>query len=132
VDRPKILIAEDDQILLSMYQRKFMMEGFDVYQAINGSEAMKILENIVPDMIMLDIIMPIMDGKQVLQHVKENEKLKDIPVVMLTNVATLEVITETAKSGVVRYLAKSNNTPNDVVKIVKSILAEKDKKFFLY
>lgn len=125
MDKPKILIAEDDLILLDMYKRKFMMVGFDVQVAVNGEEALNELKNFIPDVIMLDVIMPIMSGTDVLRHLENDTALKNIPVVMLTNVATFDVINESAKRGSVRYLAKSNNTPNDVVAIVKEIISKK-------
>lgn len=125
MDRPKILIAEDDQILLSMYKRKFMMEGFDVLDAIDGADALAKLRNFIPDVIMLDVIMPIMSGTDVLNHLKKDDTLKNIPVIMLTNIATLDIITEAAKQGIVRYLAKSTTTPNEVVIIVKEIISKK-------
>ena len=125
MDRPKILIAEDDRILLSMYKRKFMMEGFDVQDAVDGGDALNKLKTFIPDIIMLDVIMPVMSGNDVLRHLENNPLLKDIPVIMLTNIATLDMITESAQRGAVRYLAKSNSTPNDVVAIVKDLLLKK-------
>lgn len=125
MDRPKILIAEDDHILLSMYKRKFMMEGFDVQDAVDGGDALNKLKTFIPDIIMLDVIMPVMSGNDVLRHLENNPLLKDIPVIMLTNIATLDMITESAQRGAVRYLAKSNSTPNDVVAIVKDLLLKK-------
>ena len=125
MDRPKILIAEDDHILLNMYKRKFMMEGFDVQDAVDGGDALNKLKTFIPDIIMLDVIMPVMSGNDVLRHLENNPLLKDIPVIMLTNIATLDMITESAQRGAVRYLAKSNSTPNDVVAIVKDILLKK-------
>ncbi len=125
MDKPKILIAEDDHILLSMYKRKFLMEGFDVQDAVDGGDALNKLKTFIPDVIMLDVIMPVMSGTDVLKHLENDPLLKNIPVIMLTNIATLDMIIETAQRGAVRYLAKSNSTPNDVVAIVKEVILKR-------
>lgn len=101
------------------------MEGFDVQDAVDGGDALNKLKTFIPDIIMLDVIMPIMNGNDVLRHLENNPLLKNIPVIMLTNIATLDMITESAQRGAVRYLAKSNSTPNDVVAIVKDLLLKK-------
>ncbi|MEK7079344.1 MAG: response regulator [Patescibacteria group bacterium] len=125
MDKPKILIAEDDQILLDMYKRKFIMEGFEVRVASDGEEALGVLKYFTPNVIMLDVIMPVKSGTEVLEQLQNDPVLKNIPAIMLTNVATLEIINESATKGTVRWLAKSNNTPNDVVAVVKEVISLK-------
>lgn len=123
MDKPKIFIAEDDQILLDMYKRKFIMEGFEVRVAVDGDEALNKLKHFIPDIIMLDVIMPVKSGTEVLKQLENDTVLKNVPVVMLTNVATLEIINESATKGTVRWLAKSNSTPNEVVAVVKEAMS---------
>lgn len=124
MDKPKILIAEDDQILLDMYKRKFVMEGFEVRVASDGEEALGVLKYFIPDVIMLDVIMPVKSGTEVLEQLQNDPVLRNIPAIMLTNIATFEIINESAK-GTVRWLAKSNSTPNDVVAVVKEVISSK-------
>lgn len=126
MDRPKILIAEDDEMLLAMYKKKFMMEGFDVEDAHDGGDALLKLRTFIPEVIIMDVMMPIMNGTEVLKHIQTIDALKSIPVIMLTNIATQDMINESVKRGAERYLAKSTSTPNDVVQIVKGIIKERN------
>ena len=85
--KPKIMVVEDDSFVMDIYQTKLSQEGYEVIQAENGVEAFKKLETKIPDLILLDIIMPYMDGLQMLKKIKLEEKLKNIPVILLTNLS---------------------------------------------
>lgn len=120
----KILIAEDDSFVMDIYQTKLSQEGFEVYSAANGLEAMKKLtgEKINPDLILLDIVMPYMDGLEVLRKVKNDERLKDIPVVLLTNLSQKEEVEEGLSLGASDYLIKSHFTPSEVLEKINKFI----------
>ena len=82
-----ILIVEDDVFIRDIYQVKFSQEGFEVLSAEDGIKALDILKEKVPDIILLDILMPYMNGLEVLKKIKSNEALKNIPVIMLSNIS---------------------------------------------
>lgn len=122
MDKKKILIVEDDVFIRDIYQVKFSQEGFDVTTAEDGIKAMEKLENLVPDIILLDIMMPYMNGMEVLRRIKSNELLKNIPIIMLTNISEKEKVTEGLEFGVSDYLIKSHFTPSEVVHKVNVLL----------
>jgi len=121
-NKKKILIIEDDVFIRDIYQVKFSQEGFDVTVAEDGVKALEKLESLVPDIILLDIIMPYMNGMEVLKKIKENAKLKNVPIIMLTNISEKEKITEGEEYGVNDYLIKSHFTPSEVVGKVNALL----------
>ncbi len=115
----KILIVEDDSFVMDIYHTKLSQEGYEIIEAHNGVEAMEKLKEIKPDMILLDIVMPYMDGMEVLKKVKADEKLKSIPVILLTNLSQKEEITEGLGLGANDYLIKSHFTPSEVLEKIK-------------
>jgi len=125
----KILLVEDDAILVEMYQAKFELEGHDVRIATNGEECLKVLQEYKPELILLDILMPKLNGFHVLKEIKKQPELRTIPVILLTNLGQAEVDMnqELAKAlGVSDYLIKSHHTPDEVVaKAVKVLGASK-------
>ncbi len=121
----KVLIAEDEEVLLRMYLTKFKNQGFEVYGAKNGAETLDLAKKVSPDVILLDIIMPMADGFSVLKKIKEDKNLKDVPVILLTNLAQEPDIDEGLKLGATDYLIKANITPLQVVEKVKEVLKAK-------
>lgn len=117
-----ILLVEDDPFIRDIYQVKFSQEGFEVLIVDNGIEALKKLEQIIPSVVLLDIIMPYMDGIETLKSIRSNENWKKIPVIMLTNISEKEKISESEKYGIDGYLIKSHFTPSEVVGKVKTLL----------
>jgi CheY-like chemotaxis protein len=114
----KILLVEDDAILVEMYQAKFELEGHDVRIATNGEECLEVLTTYEPELILLDILMPKLNGFHVLKEIKKQPKLRTIPVILLTNLGQAEVDMnrELAQAlGVNDYLIKSHHTPDEVV-----------------
>lgn len=121
----KIMIVEDDAILVEMYQAKFELEGHDVTIANNGEECLQILETKTPELILLDILMPKINGFHVLKEIKKRPNLRQIPVILLTNLGEAEVDMNrelAAALGVSDYLIKSHHTPDEVVEKVVKIL----------
>jgi CheY-like chemotaxis protein len=127
----KILLVEDDAILVEMYQAKFELEGHEVTIATNGEDCLKALETFAPELILLDILMPKLNGFHVLKEIKKQPGLRQIPVILLTNLGQAEVDMnqELAKAlGVNDYLIKSHHTPDEVVtKAVKVLKASGHK-----
>lgn len=117
-----ILLVEDDPFLLSMYNTKFEMEGFKVVTASDGFQAMKMAEKENPDIILLDILLPKKDGFEVLKELKEDEKLKKIPVILLTNLSQKDEIDKGLASGAVDFLIKAHFMPSEVVEKIKKII----------
>ena len=123
-NKKTILLVEDDAFVSDIYHTKLTEEGYEVIIAENGLEAMKKLGEIAPDLILLDIVMPYMDGLEVLNKLKADEKWKQIPVILLTNLSQKEEVEEGLKSGANDYLIKSHFTPSEVVTKVKALLKE--------
>lgn len=120
--KPQIMIVEDDSFVTDIYQTKLGQEGYAVLPAENGAEAIKKLEKETPDLILLDIIMPYVDGLQVLKKIKEDERLKNIPVILLTNLSQKENINEGLGLGADDYLIKSHFTPSEVLEKIKKYI----------
>lgn len=121
-DKKKIMIVEDDVFIRDIYQVKFSQEGFEVITAEDGIKALEMLKEVTPDIIMLDIIMPYMNGVEVLKKIKSDEKFKNIPVVMLTNISEKEKVDEGMDLGIVDYIIKSHFTPSEVLAKINSLL----------
>ncbi|MCX6765719.1 MAG: response regulator [Candidatus Moranbacteria bacterium] len=117
-----ILLVEDDAFVTDIYHTKLEQEGFAIMVAENGMEAIKRLEEQLPDLILLDIIMPYMDGIEVLKKIKEKKEWKNIPVILLTNLSEKEKVEEGLGIGASDYLIKSHFTPSEVVGKIRSLL----------
>jgi len=110
----KILLAEDDSAIGPMYETKLVQDGFSVVLVTDGAAVLESLKEEEFDLILLDVIMPQLDGFSVLEELKNNLKTKDMPVIMLTNLGTDEDIEKGKSFGVVDYLVKSTLTPTEV------------------
>ena len=115
----KILIVEDDFMLLDIFKTKFKKSGFKVFTAINGFEGLEAAQKKHPDLILLDIIMPGMNGFKVLEKLKADEKTKDIVVYILSNLGQQQEIDKGLRMGADRYLVKANMTPEGAVQAVR-------------
>lgn len=122
VKKTKILIVEDERMLAEMYATKFSMEGFDVVKAFDGQDGLETARTEKPDFIILDIIMPKLDGFAVLKELKSDVKLRSVPVLLLTNLGQDDDIKKGKELGANDYFVKSNHTPADVVRKVKELL----------
>lgn len=119
----KILLVDDDPLLVRMYQKKLENDGYAVETADDGDVALQRVDEFNPDLILLDIMMPKMDGYEVLKQLKANDSTRNIPVIMLTNVSATDADLEKGMElGAVAYLVKANNRPSAVVEKVKEIL----------
>lgn len=118
----KILIVEDDSFVMDIYHTKLTQEGFEVSTAANGMEALKKLEKERPDLILLDIIMPYIDGLEVLEKVRAMEQMKDVPIILLTNLSQKEEVDQGLALGANDYLIKSHFTPSEVLEKINKYL----------
>lgn len=126
MNRPRIIIVEDDTLLSRMYATKFSAEGFDVLAALDGEMALQFLhDKPKPDFMIMDMMMPKLSGFQVLEQMKNNPELAQIPVLILSNLQDLAQVHKTKELGVVGYLVKSNYTPSQIADFVKDYLAKK-------
>jgi DNA-binding response OmpR family regulator len=115
----KILIVEDEEVLLSLLQKKLTTEGYDVSIAENGEVGLETMRKVIPDLVLLDIVMPKKDGFQVMKEMQKDESLKNIPVVIISN-SGQEVELERAKElGARDWLIKTEFDPMEVIEKVK-------------
>ncbi|MBV1923917.1 MAG: response regulator [Flavobacteriaceae bacterium] len=114
----KILIVDDEPNIVMTLEYTFKKQNFEVFIARDGSEALQILESNIPDVILLDIMMPNVDGYQTLKYIKENKSLKSTKVVFLTAKNKVSDIEKGLKLGADKYLTK----PFSIKKIVSEIL----------
>jgi DNA-binding response OmpR family regulator len=117
-----ILIIEDDSYISDMYRIKLESENFEVAIASDGIAGIKILKKQKLDMILLDIVMPKVDGFNVLKTIKDDPEFKEIPVVLLTNLSQKENVERGFKLGADGYIIKAHFTPSEVVEKIKEIL----------
>lgn len=118
----KILLVEDDTFLAGMYVTKLNLDGFQVELAADGEQGLERAQATKPDIILLDVILPRMSGFDVLKNIKSDATLKDVPVVMLTNLGQPEDVQKGLALGAVDYLVKAHFMPSEVVDKVKEIL----------
>lgn len=121
-NKPHVLLVEDDVFLSGIYQKKFEMEGYKVTTVDNGEKVLPEAKKKMPDIIMLDILLPKMDGFTVLSKLKEDEQVKNIPVILLTNLGQKDDVEKGLQMGAVDYLIKAHFKPSEVVDKIKSVL----------
>jgi len=118
----KILLVDDDRLMVKMYQGKFEDDGYEVAVATNGELGIDKALEFKPDLILLDIMMPKVNGLEMLKRLKEKETTKKIPVILLTNVGSEEDAKHGLSLGAVAYLVKAHYDVKDIVKKVKEVL----------
>lgn len=118
----KVLVVEDDPLMSRMYQRVFAFEGFDVQLAGNGQDGLALLKQFKPDIMLIDMMMPVMNGGDMLVAVKADPAVKDIPVIMLTNLAEPKTAEEMLAKGAAQYIVKSKYSPTEIVDIVRKMI----------
>ena len=123
-DLIKVMIVEDDPMIMDMYAHKFEQEGFKVVTHDRGDGVVELAASEQPKIILLDIIMPGLDGFSVLKQLKQASGTKDIKVVMLTNLGQDEDRIKGTELGAIGYVVKSSRTPGEVVKLVNEFLAQ--------
>jgi two-component system sensor histidine kinase/response regulator len=119
----KIAIIEDDQAISQMYRIKFETEGYEVETAENGKLGLKLAESLKPDIILLDLMMPEMNGDEMLEKMRSTSWGKNIKVIILTNVGEQEAPDDLKQLNVRRFIVKAEMTPRQVAEMVKAELA---------
>jgi DNA-binding response OmpR family regulator len=120
----KILFIEDESALQKTFSDFLDKEGFQVISALDGETGIRHAERELPDLILLDLILPKLEGIEVLQRLRENPKTKDIPVIVLTNVDDFEKLEKALELGIKAYLIKTDFTLEEVLKKIKDELKE--------
>lgn len=118
-----VFIIEDDMFLMKAYQIKFEKESISVWTATDGKEALDYLSKDPPAVILLDLMLPGMDGFEILENFRKNDKWKTVPVIVLTNLSQAEDYEKAKAMGVDDYLVKANTKIGDIVEKVKKYLA---------
>ncbi len=120
----KVLLVEDDNFLREISSKKLVKEGFTVYEAIDGEQALKGVEEVKPDIVLLDIILPAIDGFQILANIRSNKdpEIAKIPVIMLSNLGQEDDIKKAMDIGANDYLVKAHFTTEEIVEKIKSVL----------
>lgn len=122
IDAKKILVVEDDRYLVGAYTTKLTKIGFEVRTAADGDEAIRILGEFAADLIILDLVMPKKDGFETLAEIKQNEKWKNIPVIVATNLNQQEDIDRITKLGAQDFVMKSDMSVDDFVRKIKMVM----------
>ena len=117
----KILIIEDDKFLREVIAKKLTTEGYEIIEAVNGENGIIQAGETKPDLILLDLILPGIDGFGVLAQIKENAETKEIPIIILSNLSQESEIKRALTLGAADFLIKANFTPSEIIKKIKKI-----------
>lgn len=120
---PKIVIAEDDKLLSGSLVGAFTEAQFEVFPAYDGEEAVAKIKEVKPDAVLLDVMMPKLDGIGVLWELKANPETSGIPVVVLTNMADMDTIAKIMDAGGTDYLLKSDQSIDKIIEKVQQVIA---------
>lgn len=120
--KAKVLIVDDDSFLSGIYATKLELEGFLVVTARDGEEGLKMASAEKPDLILLDVLMPKLDGFEALKRLKAEPETRQIPVIMLTNLGQKEDIEKGMEEGAVDYLIKAHFVPAEAVDKIRKVL----------
>ena len=123
-NKVKILVVEDDKFLRELLVRKLEGEGLSTVTAADGTEALQKMEETMPKLVLLDLILPGIDGFDVLKKMKENPAIANIPVIILSNLGQKEEVEKGLKLGANDYMIKAHFTPDEIVEKVQKILKE--------
>ncbi|XOB40176.1 MAG: response regulator transcription factor [Candidatus Nealsonbacteria bacterium] len=118
----KILIIEDDKFLRELITRKLTDEGFSIIEAVDGEDGLKKIKESKPDLVLLDLILPSIDGFEVLSKIKADASIASIPIIILSNLGQKEEVEKGLKMGAVDYLIKAHFTPGEIIEKIKNVL----------
>jgi len=120
----KVLLVEDDPFLREICSKKLTKEGYTVFEAIDGEQALSGIEGAQPDIVLLDIILPAIDGFQILNQIRQhaNAGIKEVPVIMLSNLGQEDDIKKAMDMGANDYLVKAHFTTEEIVQKIKKLL----------
>lgn len=118
----EILIIEDDKFLRELISQKLIKEGYDIDSAIDGEEGIKKIKEKKPELVLLDLILPGIDGFEVLTQMREDSSIPTPPVIILSNLGQKEDVERGLKLGAVDYLIKAHFTPGEIIEKIKAVL----------
>ncbi|HOF44671.1 MAG TPA: response regulator [Candidatus Pacearchaeota archaeon] len=118
----KILLIEDDKFLRELMVKKLLTMDYDVTSAVDGESGLSMIKEIKPDVVLLDLILPGINGFEVLEKAKQDPEIADIPVIILSNLGQKEDIERGQKLGAADFMIKAHFTPQEVVNKIKTIL----------
>lgn len=124
----KILIIEDDRFLRELMSRKLLNLGYDVALAVDGEDGLNKIAEVRPDIALLDLIMPGMNGFEVLEKAKSNPEISDIPIIVLSNLGQREDIDRALELGALDFMVKAHFTPQEIMEKVEKIFSEKEQQ----
>ena len=120
----KILIIEDDRFLRELMSKKLVGEGYQISEATDGEEGVRSVKSEKPDLVLLDLILPGIDGFEVLARIKQDPEIAQTPVIVLSNLGQKEDIERGIKLGAVDYLIKAHFTPGEIVDKIASVFSK--------
>jgi CheY-like chemotaxis protein len=120
----KVLLVDDTEFYIKLYKTKLLTEGYVVTTANNGVEAIKAITAEKPDIILLDLVMPVMDGFKFLVTIRADHRLKDIPVVVFSGKGNSDEVGQAITAGASDFLVKATTTPDKVVEKIQKVMAK--------
>ena len=127
--KAKIALIEDDIAIVQMYSMKFEAEGFDVVYANDGEQGLEVIKDFKPDLVLLDLMMPIMGGAEMLEKMRQEDWGKDIKVIVLTNMGESEAPENLKDLNVESFIVKADLTPKQVAeKVLETLGIEKEEE----
>ena len=124
-EKNKVCIIDDDDNIREIYRTAFLESGYEVVEAANGEEGLRVIRESRPDIVLVDLMMPIMNGTEMLEELKKDADLARIPVIVLTNVDDREMAAKVGEMDVSFYLIKSFFDPKKVVATAEEVLQNK-------
>ncbi len=121
----KILVVEDDRFLRELITQKLAREGYDVSEAVDGEDGVKKAEEKKPDVILMDLILPGIDGFEAITKIKEKPNFEKTPIIILSNLGQRDDIERGLKLGAVDFLVKAHFTPGEIIEKIEKVLGEK-------
>ncbi len=121
----KILVVEDDRFLRELITQKLTREGYDVNEAVDGEDGVKKAEEKKPDVILMDLILPGIDGFEAITKIKEKPDFENTPIIILSNLGQRDDIERGLKLGAVDFLVKAHFTPGEIIEKIEKVLGEK-------
>lgn len=118
----KILVVEDDKFLREMISRKLDKEGYEVVQAVDGEKGEVKIKEEKPDLVLLDLILPGIDGFEVLERTKKDPEVANIPIIILSNLGQKSEVERGLNLGAIDFLIKAHFTPGEIVKKIREII----------
>lgn len=119
--KKKVLWVEDDKLISSILEKKFVSSGFDLAHARNGSEALEMIKTFIPDVIVLDLLLPGMSGFEILQEIKKDERMKNVPAMILSNLSKPSDLEKAKILGANRFLVKAATSLDQIVEEVGTL-----------